>query len=66
MRWSVASVSLFLLLSFHYFLFAQSPCPDGKISVKPSALDFGNVQVGDDSAVLTFQIKNNDPELGRK
>jgi hypothetical protein len=64
MRWSVATVSLFFLLIFQCFLFAQSACPGGKISVKPSSLDFGNVQVGDDSTVLTFQIKNNDPELG--
>ena len=67
MKWSVAAVFILLCLTFQSsYLLAQSPCSDpiGKISVTPSSLNFGNVQVGDDSSVLTFQIINNDKNLG--
>lgn len=67
MKWSVATVFfLFLLTLSSSLLLAQTPCsnPAGKISVKPSSLDFGNVEVDHDSEVLTFQIINNDPRLG--
>jgi hypothetical protein len=67
MKWSVATVFFLLLLTLQSSnLFAQSPCSDpiGDISVNPSNLDFGNVEVGHDSSVLTFQIINNDKNLG--
>ncbi|HEY7160484.1 MAG TPA: choice-of-anchor D domain-containing protein, partial [Acidobacteriota bacterium] len=67
MRWSVATVFFLLLLTLQSSsLFAQSPCsdPTGKISVNPSDLNFGNVEVGHDSSVLTFKIFNNDPNIG--
>jgi hypothetical protein len=67
MKWSVAAVFFLLLLTLQSAnLFAQSPCsePIGDISVNPSNLNFGNVEVGHDSSVFTFQIINNDKNIG--
>jgi hypothetical protein len=61
MKWSVATVFFLLCLAFQSSnLFAQSPCSNafGSIDVKPSSLDFGNVEVDKDSAVFTFTISN--------
>jgi len=60
MRWSVATVFFFLILTYGTpFLFAQA-CGDagGKISVSPSSLDFGTVEVGESSSILTFTIQD--------
>ena len=64
MRRSLALVILFLAILYSPIVSSQ-PCVDvtGTPLVKPTSLNFGEVEVGTSSDIQTFQIKNIDSEV---
>ncbi len=66
MRRSLPFFILFIILTTSAFISAQSPCIDvtGIPDVKPTALNFGEVEVGTSSSTKTFEIKNIDSDQG--